>query len=62
MSPLYKRLRKNTAILWIQSDGNRLPANKSLNTNLYLVVIKEDVAKVVGVTFSNVLDAGVVDD
>ena len=25
MSTLLKRLRKNTAILWIQSGGNRLP-------------------------------------
>ena len=34
-SPLYKRLRENTAILWIKSGGNRLPENKSLNTNLH---------------------------
>ena len=35
MSPLYKSLRKNTAILSIQSGGNRLPAKKSLKTNLH---------------------------
>ena len=29
MSPLYKRLRKNKAILWIQSGGNRLPEMKT---------------------------------
>ena len=34
MSILYKWIRKNNAILWIQSSGNRLPAKKSLNTNL----------------------------
>ena len=34
MSPLYKRLRENTKVLWIQSGGNRLPAKKSLRTNL----------------------------
>ena len=35
MSPLYKRLSENTVIFWIQSGGNRLPANKSLKTNLH---------------------------
>ena len=37
MSPLYKRLRENTAIFWIQSGGNRLPAKKSFNTNLHFL-------------------------
>ena len=35
MSPLYKRLHENTAILGIQSGGNRLPVKKSLKTNLH---------------------------
>ena len=28
MTPLYKRLHVNTAILWIQSNGNQLQAKK----------------------------------
>ena len=35
MSPLYKRLHVNTPILSIQIGGSRLPAKKSLNTNLH---------------------------
>ena len=36
MSPFYKRIRMNTAILWIQSRRNRLQKNKSLKTNLHV--------------------------
>ena len=35
MSPLFERLRENTAILWIKSGGNRLQAKKSIKTNLH---------------------------
>ena len=35
MSHLYKSLRENTAILWIQSGWNRLQAKKSIKTNLH---------------------------
>ena len=36
MISLYRRLRMNTAILYIQSGGKRLPAKKSLKNNLHL--------------------------
>ena len=35
MSPLYKRLRVNTAILYIQSGGNRLLVRISIKTNFH---------------------------
>ena len=45
MSPLYKRLRENTAILWIQSGGNQLQAKKSqdqpLLTKAYNMAIEK---------------------
>ena len=35
MSPLYKRLHANTEIFSIQIGGNRLPAMRSIKTNLH---------------------------
>ena len=56
MSPLYKRLRDNTTILWVQIGGSRLPANKSLKA--YTVSVDHSINKTLKQVDFNILHSG----